>query len=299
MRKPNLFIIGAPKCGTTTISEWLKQHPNVYFSPTKEPHHFYSPYGPTMSLEVYEALFSNAKNQHTILAEASVWYLFSGFAIDRILEYNPDARFIVCLRNPVEMAQSLHAQKIFTGHEKLRDFDAAWAVGEQRSQGKRIGIFGIREGDPRHMSYQQAASLGTQVFRLLDKVNREQVMFIWLDEISRSPDQVWERICIFLDIERGGGIQYVYANPATKRKSLLLHRVFMFVGMIKARLRIRKSTGILAPLYQFNIERRKYRGASPEIRCEMEDYFRTEVSLLNTLCDTQDRPTKIPMNKKK
>ena len=115
MRKPNFFIIGAPKCGTTSVYSWLKDHPYIFMPDFKEPHHFYSPYGEPIKREKYENLFMDADMEHFAVGEASVWYLFSGKAIDRILEYEASAKFIVLIRNPIEMAPSLHNHQKNTG----------------------------------------------------------------------------------------------------------------------------------------------------------------------------------------
>jgi len=56
--KPNLFVLGAPKCGTTSLVHWLGQHSEIFFSPKKEPHYFFSPYRRTpISFEKYQNYF--------------------------------------------------------------------------------------------------------------------------------------------------------------------------------------------------------------------------------------------------
>ena len=62
MRKPNLFILGAPKCGTTSIAYYLNQHPEIFVSPYKEPHYFNldSEYRFTFSEKQYLENFKNA-----------------------------------------------------------------------------------------------------------------------------------------------------------------------------------------------------------------------------------------------
>src|SRR5262245_5647184 len=120
MKRPNVFLLGAPKCGTTSLMAWFGQHPEAFASfkfSEKEPHHFYSPYGVPCSREAYEALYEQATPQHKAVIEGSVWYLFGRKAVRPILEYSPEAKFIVCLRNPVDMLPSLHAQKMFSLHE--------------------------------------------------------------------------------------------------------------------------------------------------------------------------------------
>ena len=69
MKNPNFFIIGAPKCGTTSLATWLGSHPQIYFSPNKEPHYFYSPYGQSMVEKEYLSLFDAANASHAVCAE--------------------------------------------------------------------------------------------------------------------------------------------------------------------------------------------------------------------------------------
>ena len=60
---PDIFIAGAPKCGTTTLYDWLAQHPAVFAPDTKEPHHFFNPYGPKMERDRYLALYADARGE--------------------------------------------------------------------------------------------------------------------------------------------------------------------------------------------------------------------------------------------
>jgi hypothetical protein len=109
LRKPNFFIIGAAKCGTTSLSVWLGGHPQIFMSSMKEPHFFNNDDRQAIrTLDDYEALFWSATEEHIAIGEASVWYLSSADAVPAILQYQPEAKFIVMLRNPVEMAPALH-----------------------------------------------------------------------------------------------------------------------------------------------------------------------------------------------
>ena len=101
MRKPDFFIVGAPKCGTTALYEYLRPHPNVFMSTVKEPHFFAKDLGSYPHIktdEEYAALFAGANEQHLRVGEASVYYLRSAVAIPNIREFNPDARLIAMFR---------------------------------------------------------------------------------------------------------------------------------------------------------------------------------------------------------
>ncbi|MCB5943633.1 sulfotransferase [Acidocella sp. KAb 2-4] len=113
-RKPNFFIIGAPKCGTTSWASWLAEHPQVYFSPLKEPHFFNSDveYKARPTPKQYETLFRPATAKHQAVGEGSTSYLASRVAVPGVEAHTGGrAKYIVCLRTPVEIAPSSYAQQ--------------------------------------------------------------------------------------------------------------------------------------------------------------------------------------------
>jgi hypothetical protein len=81
-----------------------------------------------MTFEDYEGLFAEATPAHDFVGEASTSYLLHGpRVLPKLLEYSADARFLVCVRNPIEMAFSLHQERVFNNEEDVDDFVAAWA----------------------------------------------------------------------------------------------------------------------------------------------------------------------------
>jgi hypothetical protein len=114
--KPNLFIIGAMKSGTTYLWNLLSSHPSIFMCRPKEPSYFVEPgqlqklsygiwrQGYWKSEEAYLKLFRSA-GIATILGEASSYYLHLPFASgvpERICQFNPDARLIYLMRDPIE-----------------------------------------------------------------------------------------------------------------------------------------------------------------------------------------------------
>lgn len=139
---PNFLIIGAARTGTSSLYEYMRQHPDIYFSPVKEPMFFALEggkpdfRGPGDDLEInrkavtdlaaYQALFAGAQGRKAV-GEASANYLYSERAAERIHHYAPDARLIAVLRNPVERAYSSFLYMIRDRREPLRDFGQALA----------------------------------------------------------------------------------------------------------------------------------------------------------------------------
>lgn len=140
--KPNLFIVGAMKAGTTSFVEMLAQHPDIYFSPVKEPHFFVKDLPETMyapsryfdldtyllnefpkplhiahlqTEEQYDKIFSLAPKEVKYLAEASTGYLHAPESATLIHQYNPDAKIIILTRDPLKRAYSHYKMNMGLG----------------------------------------------------------------------------------------------------------------------------------------------------------------------------------------
>src|SRR5215475_12959925 len=104
-KKPDFFIVGAPRSATTAMAQFLGIHPEIFMA-RKEMHVFGADlrFGQRFyrrDLETYAMAFE-ARNGHRLAGEASVWYLFSTRAAAEIKKFNPEARIIIMLREPVE-----------------------------------------------------------------------------------------------------------------------------------------------------------------------------------------------------
>jgi len=135
MTLPNFIIAGAKKCGTTSIYEYLKQHPQAYMTALKEPRFFaYNPadpeqvklsftYFPIRTFEEYTQLFANA-NGAAAIGEASPMYISSPFALQQIRATIPQVKLIFCLRQPVERAYSLYLMRVRHSLEQRPPYQA-------------------------------------------------------------------------------------------------------------------------------------------------------------------------------
>lgn len=278
-KQPNFFIIGAPKCGTSSLAHWLGQHPQVYFSPVKEPH-FYNtdhrdPWRPTES--EYAELFAGADG-HRAVGEGSVWYLASDRAVSNILAVNPDARFIVCLRNPVEMAPSLHHQVLFTGIETIPDFREAWAAQERRARGEAIP----READePAFLRYGPMCKLGEQLRRLYERVPRERVHLVFLEDMAKDPHSAYRGVTDFLGLDPvPQDLRRV--NEATARRSRLLTYATRKLYRLKRRAGFKASLGIGTRVERWNRTQTEWQ-RDDDFADVLRDYFRDDIALLSEL----------------
>ncbi|MGQ9662575.1 MAG: sulfotransferase domain-containing protein [Kiritimatiellia bacterium] len=133
MTLPNFLIVGAPKAGTTSLFDYLGQHPEVYTPPVKEPCFFSSGLPAfTHDLAEYEALFAGQTTQ-TAIGEASTTYLYDPDAARRIHDLLPEARIIIMLRNPAERAYSEWAYNALQLACEPLSFEAALEAEEERA----------------------------------------------------------------------------------------------------------------------------------------------------------------------
>ncbi|MEM9216742.1 MAG: sulfotransferase [Cyanobacteria bacterium P01_F01_bin.150] len=138
MTLPNFLIIGAMKAGTTSLYRYIKQHPQVFMSPVKEPNFFAlegevldDPRVTVTDLKAYTALFESVTDEVAI-GEASVRYLYSEKAAKRIHHHIPDAKLLVVLRNPVERAFSAYVYQFSRGSDLLPQFSEALQAEPER-----------------------------------------------------------------------------------------------------------------------------------------------------------------------
>jgi hypothetical protein len=134
-RRPNLFIVGAAKAGTTSLYHYLAGHPDIYVAPVKEPH-FFSQIRPDPKLEAfsphvgeeatYLSLFASA-GAEKLRGEASTSYLWHQDAADAVQERCPDAKIIIILRDPPRSRDSHYWNDVREGiaHRSFADAVAA------------------------------------------------------------------------------------------------------------------------------------------------------------------------------
>lgn len=207
MTLPNFLIIGAPKSGTSSIYEYLRQHPQVYMSPEKETNFFafhgnrpnfggpgdkWRKYATCpVTLEAYEALFHGVTDERAV-GEASPMYLSHPRAPEEIRKHLPDARLIAILRNPADRAFSAYMMRVRDGLERSADFAEALRREPQR----------IRDnwswGD-----YARKGFYYEHLKRYFDRFDRSRIRVYLFEDLTRHPLQTMQDIFQFLEIDDG------------------------------------------------------------------------------------------------
>jgi len=220
-RRPNFFIVGAPKCGTTAMDFYLAQHPDIFMA-RKECHHFATDFmpedDPDTQRERYLALFAEASSE-TMLGESSVFYLYSKAAARNIYDFNPDAKIIVQLRNPVDVLISHHSQVIFNGEEDLTDLREAMAAEKDRREGRRIPC---KMQFLDRLYYSELFNFPEQLDRYFSVFGRDQVHVVIFEDFKSDTTGEYHRTLEFLGVDTDVTVDFKVVNANKTIRSPLL-----------------------------------------------------------------------------
>lgn len=206
IREPNFFIVGAAKAGTTSLHEYLRQHPDVFMPggdlSRKEPSHFCDPIPPWQEayrdFNTYRALFAEARDEKAV-GEASAGYLISPGAEARIHARYPHARIVIVLRNPAERVYSMYTYMCQFGLEPSPSFERALAEEDERAA---IAAQARENWFPVHaILYFRYALVAHYIERFLRRFPREQVHFVLFDDLKARPQETTSAVFEFLGVD--------------------------------------------------------------------------------------------------
>jgi hypothetical protein len=190
-KRPNFFIVGAPRSGTTSMYWHLSSHPNIYMSKIKEPYFFDKrAYGimqnAVTSLSSYLSLFQYSPFDCAVIGEASTTYLSSKESLLKIRQFCPAAKILIMLRNPIDAAISLFLRhREGRRNETLDDFTTAWSL--CNSAGRTF-----------INNYKELFMIGNQVKNVFTIFNKEQVNIVFFEDLVNDSVSVYENILNFV-----------------------------------------------------------------------------------------------------
>lgn len=234
---PNFVIIGAMRCGTTSMARYLSAHPDVFIGKKKEVHFFDFEY--ELGNEWYRKQFDLADGE-TAIGEATPNYLYHPLAVERMAEVIPDARLIVLLRNPVDRAYSHYWHNRERSRETL-DFEAAIEAEPERLRSDTYR--------PGWSAYLDKGRYLEQLERALRFYPRESLHVAIFEEFRADPLPVFARICDFLGVDTSFVPPNLgeKVNPYVKFRSLRLRnaarRMPWLVQAVVGRLNTIRSVG--------------------------------------------------------
>ena len=254
--RPNFLIIGAMKSGTTSLANYLSEHPDVFISQPKEPGFFVEELNWFKGWHWYESLFENAKNK-TAIGEASTHYTkyptYKNVA-NKIYQFLPQIKLIYIMRDPIDRAIS-HYWHCVHYHNETRPINKAICIDSEYVWYSRYKI---------------------QIKQYLKFFPKDQLLLLLYEDLVHTPEKVIKRCFEFLGVDsnfRPRSLGQVF-NPRPKKvlkTNILLHKI-----------RWSKTWDKISPLFPKFLKEmaKKYEYKEIEPRDKLSDNKVEELSIL-------------------
>lgn len=286
MLRPDFFIVGAPRCGTTAMYEYLRRHPQVFMPEHKEPMFFgmdLTQLHARLTEADYVRLFKHARPGQRV-GEASTWYLYSQTAAREIHEFAPDGQIVIMLRNPVDVMYSLHRELFFYRGEVIEDFEEALAAEEDRKMGRRLGP----SRRPEALYYRETVRFAEQVERYLSEFGHSRVKIVIFDDFVRAPAESYADVLRFLGVDDAFRPEFERVNESKRPISPGLQALVVRPPRPLARLipvlrRSRLAHQVRAALLSVNSRSEERPPLSQELRQRLTAELAPEVLRLSEL----------------
>lgn len=200
MKSLDFMIIGAQKAGTTALSHFLSQHPDVAMAKGKEVHLFDAPDYSTdwAANDINQRYAANFDGVSTAVlwGEATPIYLYRPEIIPELKRYNPALKLIVILRDPVERAISHYEMEAARSNEELPLWQALWR------ESKRLSDEGGHLGHAhRCHSYVDRGLYAAQIHCVRQHFSDEQILILENDALKNQHAETLKKVCEFLAID--------------------------------------------------------------------------------------------------
>tara|TARA_Y100000310_G_scaffold327252_1_gene393307 strand:+ start:1582 stop:2499 length:918 start_codon:yes stop_codon:yes gene_type:complete len=295
--KPSFFIIGIPRSGTTTLYHYLSQHPDIFMCHPKEPNYFnkdnvkealaFMPkdkaFPFTKTEEDYLKLFENKEGN--IAGEATINYFYSEKAPEEIKKFNPEAKLILILREPVSFLESFYNQLFFVGLEDSKTFSQALDSERERKLGKNIPE---NTRYPSQLFYSEKIRYTQHIKIWLKHFPKEQIKIILYDDFKEDNIKVYKEILNFLELESTFTPKIEWTNTKKKLRKPSLQK---FSSKISSQNRtiqniLPKSLyKELKKIYDSLLKDKSKKTLSPQLKRELKDKYKKEVEELSQFLD--------------
>lgn len=221
-KKPNLFIVGHPRSGTSSLHAYLSQHPDVFMTAIKEPNYFALDfreasdrfhgkqlYFPYRTKDRYLKLYRHWRKE-SIAGEASATNLCSRVSARQIHRFNPHAKIIMLFREPVDFLYSYHSATQFALGEHHKNFKSALEAEKFRRRGKDLSK---RVISPPWLFYSEFVKYADQLGRFRNYFDNDQIKIMLFDEFKAKTPQVFRNVLSFLNVSRNFRPSFKIVNP--------------------------------------------------------------------------------------
>lgn len=295
MKKANLFIVGAPKCGTTAWFRYLSSHPDIFFSEVKEPTYF-APDLPGMrwvkTRAGYDKLFSRAGGAK-VLGDASATHLFSKVAAAQIAKYNREAKILIFLRPQEEYLPSLHHHFLSRFEDDIEDFEQVWRLSDNRP----AELIPKSCTEPQFLDYEAMGRFREQVERYFEHFPPQQIRVIRFADWASDPRSTYLEILDFLRLHDDGRTDFPKVNEAKSFRVKWIGRLIahpprilqIAVGLLK-KVMGRDALGLGERASDLFGSRGYRTHVSPELREEIHTHYEDDNRRLAELLEAKAQP---------
>ncbi|MEV5411476.1 sulfotransferase [Thermopolyspora sp. NPDC052614] len=239
---PSFLIVGAQRCGTTSLYRALARHPLVLKAVWRKGVHYFDVayhkgpewYRAHFPLKATARLVARRHGGVPLAFESSPYYLFHPLAAGRMARDLPEVKVIALVRDPVERAWSAHAHELARGFETEPSFERAVALEEERLAGEAERLLAEPHAIShahRHQAYLARGRYAEQLERLAGALGRDRVLVLDSGDFFADPRPVYDRVLGFLGLPAMGDPEFRRHNarprtsplPERLRRSLREH----------------------------------------------------------------------------
>ena len=286
MRSPDFLIVGAAKSGTTSLWQYLGQHPQIYMTQdiqSKELGYYCYHYGVKEKTKYLE--FFKDANSSQLIGESCHAYLSSPESAELIFQDIPETKIIIILRNPIDRAYSLYNWMSANGYENAKNFETALNMEESR-----IFIPNFIQRNPQgfYMNYYYFRSglYYEQVERYLKLFGKERCKIFIFEELNLDWKKGMNEIFSFLGVDNTFQPEIKIHNESIRVRNAAIQFYLRF----KFRKKLKKigfsdttSTKIIKKLMRMNTRSTKPSKMNPETRSKLLEKYRPDIQKTSDL----------------
>jgi hypothetical protein len=297
-KKPNLFIVGHPRSGTSSLHAYLDQHPDIFMTAIKEPNYFALDfreasdrfhgkrlYFPYRTKERYLKLYRKWR-QEKIAGEASATNLCSKVSAREIHRFNPRAKIIMLFREPDDFLYSYHSATQFALGEHHKNFEKALEAEKSRRRGRDLSK---RVISPPWLFYSEFVKYGDQLNRFRKYFDNDQIKIILFDDFKAGTPRVFRNVLSYLDVEADFEPSFEIVNPNKQIRWPLLKKYTLDSPYFRKTLRLFFSDDSYAGMKNFYKKKMvKYKPRpelDDELRAKLMKKIKPEIENLGSALD--------------
>jgi AraC-like DNA-binding protein len=275
---PNFFVVGAQKCATTSLHNYLARHPDIYVPSQKETKYFVEDQKYLRGIDYYLSEYFGGWNGQKAVGEVDPDYMYFECALERIARHLDlkRSKVVFIFRNPVDRAFSHYLMTYRRGLEHLTFEEAMACEGQRIVESYHSNM---------HYSYLSRGFYYRQVVRFLDYVDKTRMFFLLVEDLKKDPEQGLRLLFDFLNVSKS----FVPVNlnerfhKATVPKSMfLLRRILFEKDTVEKRImrRLMPWDGprlkLRSKLLEWNQTEKNYMSLSDETRWRLSGVHREE-----------------------